>query len=160
VLVERVVILGRGGSGKSTAAARLGRATGLPVIELDAVFWQPNLSPTPRADWIRRQQELVAESRWIVDGDLGRYDAPGVRLARADTVLILDFSLLRCAWRAVRRSRERADFWYWLITWRHRSKPALQHAIITHAPRATVHILRNPRQLRRLLTSIENQHHK
>ena len=41
-------------------------------------------------------------------------------LPRADTVLILDFSLTRCAWRALRRSRERADFWWWLLTWRHR----------------------------------------
>jgi adenylate kinase family enzyme len=160
VLVVRVVVLGRGGSGKSTAAARLGQATGLPVIELDALFWQSNLSPTPTADWVRRQQELVSANRWILDGDLGRYDAPSVRLARADTVLILDFSLLRCTWRAVRRSRERADFWCWLITWRHRSRPALQRAITTHAPHATVHIVRNPRQLRRLLATIEHQHHE
>jgi adenylate kinase family enzyme len=32
---ERVVIFGRGGSGKSTFARKPGHATGLPVIELD-----------------------------------------------------------------------------------------------------------------------------
>ncbi len=39
--MKRVVILGRGASGKSTLARLLGEITGLPVIELDKVFWQP-----------------------------------------------------------------------------------------------------------------------
>jgi Asp/Glu/hydantoin racemase len=47
VPVDRVVILGRGGAGRSTAAARLGQKTGLPVIELDSQFWRPDLTPTP-----------------------------------------------------------------------------------------------------------------
>jgi hypothetical protein len=38
--------------------------------------------------------------------------APAARLGEADTMVILDFSLARCAWRAARRSRERADFWW------------------------------------------------
>jgi hypothetical protein len=32
-----------------------------------------------------------------MDGDLGPYDALAPRLTRADTVLILDFALMRCA---------------------------------------------------------------
>jgi hypothetical protein len=36
--VKRVVILGRGGSDKSTLARRLGEITNLPVVELDKVF--------------------------------------------------------------------------------------------------------------------------
>jgi deoxyadenosine/deoxycytidine kinase len=43
---------------------------------------------------------------------LGPYDStPQVPLEAADTVVFLDFSPLRCAWRAIRRSPERADFW-------------------------------------------------
>jgi adenylate kinase family enzyme len=45
---ETVVILGRGASGKSTPARRLGEITGLPVIEVDKIFWQPELIATPR----------------------------------------------------------------------------------------------------------------
>jgi adenylate kinase family enzyme len=43
--VDRVVVLGRGGAGKSTTAARLGVLTGLPVIELDRHFWPNDLAP-------------------------------------------------------------------------------------------------------------------
>ena len=37
--VQRVVIVGPGAAGKTVLAARLGVLTGLPVIELDKVFW-------------------------------------------------------------------------------------------------------------------------
>jgi adenylate kinase family enzyme len=36
--MKRVVILGRGASGKTTLARRLGEITDLPVIELDRFF--------------------------------------------------------------------------------------------------------------------------
>ena len=45
--MKRVVIFGRGASGKSTLAKRLGEITGLPVVELDEIFWQPGLLATP-----------------------------------------------------------------------------------------------------------------
>jgi hypothetical protein len=157
--VERVVVLGRGGAGKSVAAARLGRATGLPVIELDRLFWLPDLTPTPAPQWLRRQREIAAADRWIIDGDLGEYDTTSIRLSRADTVLILDFSLPRCAWRAARRSRERRDFWWWLLTWRHRSRPAVLQAVTAHAGQADIHLLRTPRQLTQLLATIEAHPH-
>ena len=150
-----MVVVGRGGAGKSTAAIRLGELTGLPVIELDKHFWQPGLTPTPPRDWVQAQRALARPERWIMDGDLGPYDVPAPRLARADTVLVLDFSLARCAYRAARRSPERADFWWWLIGWRHRARPALLRAIATHATTATVHILRTPRQLGRFLATVE-----
>ena len=73
--MRRVVILGRGGAGKSVLARRLSELTGIPAIELDGLFWQPGLAPTPAEVWVARHRELVAGERWIIDGDLGPYDA-------------------------------------------------------------------------------------
>jgi hypothetical protein len=152
--MRRVVVLGRGASGKSTLAARLGKLTGLPVIELDLHFWPPDLNPTPPGDWARMQRELAGGRDWIMDGDLGPYDVVEIRLRTADTVIVLDFSLARCAWRALRRSRERIDFWRWLITYRRRSLPSLRSAIRTHAPGAAVRVFRHPRAVERFLLTL------
>jgi len=152
--MKRVVILGPGASGKSTLAARLSEITGSPVVELDKVFWRPGLAATPREEWASIQQGLAEQERWIMDGDLGPYDAVEVRLRAADTVIFLDFSILRCAWRAFRRSRERADFWAWLLMYRWRSRPRLLRAVATHAPGARLHVLRDPRAVRELLERV------
>jgi adenylate kinase family enzyme len=60
--MKRVLILGPGASGKSTLAASLAEITGLPVIELDKIFWKPGLLPMPRDQWVELQQKLVESS--------------------------------------------------------------------------------------------------
>jgi len=152
--VRRVIVVGPGAAGKSTLAVRLGDLTGLPVIELDKLFWRPGLAATPRDQWAAIQRELASQQSWIMDGDLGPYDVIDVRLQAADTVVLLDFSPLRCAWRAIRRSRERADFWRWLLSYRRRSRPLLLQAIAVHAGDADIHVLRTPRTVRRFIAEV------
>ncbi len=152
--MQRVVILGPGGAGKSTLARQLATITGLPAIEIDKVFWASDLTAMPREQWVARQQALVAHDQWILDGDLGPYDALDIRLRAADTVIFLDVSPLRCAWRALRRSRERLDFWLWLLLYRWRSRPLLLKAMATYADGATHHVLRNPTMTRHFLAAV------
>ncbi len=150
--MKRVVILGRGGAGKSILAQKLSRHLDIPVAELDRIFWKPGPRPTPEPEWAEIQRKLVARERWIIDGDLGPYDSGlELRLSAADTVIVLDFALWRCVWRALRRSRETREFWTWVYRYRRNSLPKIREAIETRAPHATVHILHNPRQMRRLL---------
>lgn len=153
--MKRVLILGRGGSGKSSLAVELGEITGLPVIELDKLFWQPGLRALPPDEWANVQCRLIAQDCWIMDGDLGQYDAVEVRLRAADTIIVLDYALVRCAWRALRRGRERSDFWQWLITYRRRSLPFLMQAISKFAPHAQLHLFKNPKQQRRFLAGLK-----
>jgi adenylate kinase family enzyme len=155
--MKRIVILGRGASGKSTLANRLGEVTGLPVIELDKLFWLSGMTATPRDQWVNLQENLVAEDRWIMDGDLGPYDAVEVRLRAADTIIFLDFSLVLCAWRAVRRSRERSDFWRWLVAYRFESRPILMQAIAKHAASAQLRVLRNPEAVARFIAEVRRK---
>jgi adenylate kinase family enzyme len=145
--VNRVVIFGRGGAGKSTLARRLAARAQLPLIELDKELWNDQLKALPREQWAQRQTVLASSDQWIMDGDLGPYDAIEPRLRRADTVIILDLSLGRCAWRAVRRGRERRDFWTWTIRWRQDNRPHLLEAIAAHASQAKVIMLRTPAEV-------------
>jgi len=152
--MRRVVVVGPGAAGKSTLAARLGEITRLPVIELDKLFWRPGLAPTPQAEWAAIQRQLAAQESWIMDGDLGPYDVLSIRLHAADAIVFLDFSPFRCAWRAIRRSPERADFRKWLLLYRRRSRPALRQAIAAHAGDAAVYVLPTPRAVRRFIANI------
>jgi hypothetical protein len=129
--------------------------TGLPVIELDKHFWSRDLAPLPMDQWKAMQRNLISAERWILDGDLGPYDAPEVRLNAADTVIVLDFALWRCAWRAARRSRENFAFWRWLISYRRRSLPTVLAAIAVHAPDADVYLLRRPRDVEKFLARVK-----
>ena len=124
------------------------------MIELDRLFWRPGLAATPRDQWAELQRELASQQSWIMDGDLGPYDVIEVRLQAADTVVFLDFSPLRCAWRALRRSRERADFWRWLFSYRRRIRPLLLQAIAMDAGDADIHVLRTPRAVRRFVAGV------
>jgi hypothetical protein len=92
----------------------------------------------PLNEWRRMQEDLVQKPAWILDGDLGPYDDANVRVGAADTVILLDFSIVRCAWRALRRSRERWDFWRWLLTYRPK---------LPDARHATLYVLHNPREI-------------
>ena len=152
--MKRVVIFGRGASGKSTLAVRLGKITGLHVIELDKVFWRSGLVATPRDQWVQVQQTLVEENEWILDGDLGPYDVVDVRLRAADTIIFMDFSLGRCAWRAIWRSPERADFWLWLWQYRRQSRASLMQAIADHGANATLHVLSDSAAVRRFVEEV------
>lgn len=101
----------------------------------------------PPAEWRRRQQTLAAPDTWILDGDLGPYDEPQPRLARADTVVVLDLPWWRCVWRAARRSRERRDFSMWVWRWRRQSRPQLMATIERRAPDAELIVLSSRRAI-------------
>ena len=86
--MKRVAVIGPPGAGKTTFARRLADKTGLPLIHLDAHFWNPGWVPTPREEWRARHAELLSPDEWIIDGVY-----PGTleeRVAAADTVIFLD----------------------------------------------------------------------
>lgn len=92
-----------------------------------------------------------------MEGDLGPYDVLESRLRAADTILLLDFSFVRCAWRAIRRSPERADFWRWLLAYRWQSRPILMEAIANHAVNADLHVFRHPAELSRFVADVARE---
>ena len=150
----RLVVLGRGAAGKSVFARAVSQATEIPCVELDKVFWSADLEPTPNDQWVIVQQELTQGESWILDGDLGPYDVLEPRLGRADTIVVFDLPTWRCAWRAVRRSRERLDFWRWLLTWRRHYRPRLMEAIDIYAAEARLFVVRAEADARRTIVEL------
>ncbi len=99
--MQRILIIGTPGAGKSTLAIEMGNLLNLPVIHLDQEFWQPGLVKPELSDWRPKVEQLVARDRWIINGN---YDSSmDIRLPRADTVIWLDFGIPTCMWRIARR---------------------------------------------------------
>jgi len=101
VHLKRVLVIGTGGSGKSTVARRLAQRTGLPLIHLDAHYWRPGWQPTPPDEWRAKVQQLVKGHAWIIDGNYG--GTLDLRLEACDTVIFLDLPRAVCLWRVLRR---------------------------------------------------------
>lgn len=99
--MERVLIIGSPGAGKSTLAAELARRTGLPLIHLDRHHWRPGWIEPDEATWGEEVAALISGPRWVMDGNYGGTLA--LRLTRADTVIDLDLPLWLCLARLVRR---------------------------------------------------------
>lgn len=99
--MKRILVLGNAGSGKSTLARELAQMLGLPLVHLDALFWQPGWGETPRDEWKQRVASILSDDAWVMDGNyLGTLPE---RLAAADTAVLLDISRVRCVLRVVRR---------------------------------------------------------
>lgn len=93
--MERVIIIGCGGAGKSTLARKLGEKTGLPVVHLDQIWWAPgNWEHMEREEFDRRLLEEMEKPRWILDGNYNRTIES--RLDGCDTVIYLDMPRLVC----------------------------------------------------------------
>lgn len=87
---KRIMLIGCGCSGKSTTAQWLGKATGLPVVNLDKIFWKSPCVHIPTEDFVAQVRHAAVRDQWIMDGTYYKtFDTDG-RLERCDLVIYLD----------------------------------------------------------------------
>jgi adenylate kinase family enzyme len=170
--VQRVLVVGSGGAGKSTLARQLGKVLDIEVVHLDALFWQPGWVMAPRDQELGILARILARDTWIIDGNYG--GTLSHRLPRADTVIFLDFPRWLCLWRAAKRAvtywgrtrpdmapgcPERLDWefvrWIWSFPSVHRPRLLRQ---LTEAPGERQLIrLRSPREAQELVADLREQ---
>ncbi len=102
--VQRILVAGVSGAGKTTFAQELSRRLDLPFHEMDGLFHGPGWEPIPT---------FVADVEAIASGDRWVFDSYGYAAVRdlvwslADTVIWLDYSRPVVLTRVLRRSTRR-----------------------------------------------------
>ena len=106
--MQKVLVIGCSGAGKSTFARRLRDITGLPLYYLDRLWHKADRTHITREEFDRVLAEWLARPAWIIDGDYSR--TLPQRLEACDTVFFLDFPLEVClAGVENRRGAQRPD---------------------------------------------------
>lgn len=165
--MNRVVVLGVGGAGKTRLAHEIAGRTGLPIVHLDRIFWRPGWELAPRDEARAALEQAVAEDRWIIDGNF--LSAGDARFERADTVVFLDLPRTTCLARAVRRAvRDRGrtrpdlpdgcpegfdlDFYKWIWNFGRDDRPRILERM-EETDAEVVH-LRSPAEVTRYVASL------
>src|SRR4051812_20094908 len=99
--VDRVVVIGCGGSGKTHLSWRLAVLLSVPLVHLDAEVYDAEWRPLSAEAFAARQREIIAGPRWVIDGNY--VTTLPVRLVAADTVVFLDLPAWACLAGLVRR---------------------------------------------------------
>jgi adenylate kinase family enzyme len=172
----RIVVVGTSGSGKTTLARRLALALGVPMVEIDAINWQPGwrgLNADDPAELVRRVEAATAGPTWVSDGNYASVRA--LLWSRATHLVWLDYPRRVVMWRvilrSVRRAIDRTELWpgtgnrenwrHWLrashpirwawSTWRRRRKETEARLEDPRYAHLTVLRLRHPGDTDRVL---------
>ena len=87
--MNRVIIIGCPGSGKTTLAKALANKMDLPLVHLDKIQWQGDWQCIRGEDFDRILAEETKKPQWIIDGNYNRTIPK--RLQHCDTVIYLDY---------------------------------------------------------------------
>ncbi len=103
---RRIAVIGTAGSGKTTLARVLSTRLGLPLIELDALYWEPGWTPAFVMDFRERVEKATEAGAWIADGNY--HTSRDIVWERAEALVWLDYGLCLSLGRLLRRTWRRA----------------------------------------------------
>ena len=92
--MNKVIVIGCPGAGKSTFSRTLHELTGLPLYHLDLLYWNSDKTTVRKEVFIERLQDVIALDKWIIDGNYG--STMEMRIKECDTVFFLDFPVEVC----------------------------------------------------------------
>jgi adenylate kinase family enzyme len=161
--VRKVLVIGNGGSGKSTFSVRLGAAVGVPVVHLDKHFWKANWVETPKDEWKKTVQNLSATDAWVMDGNYS--GTLRERMMASDTIVYFNRSKILCLLGVFRRRisgkrvdsingcPERIDFQFvkWIWNYPKANHPTIMKLLDEFSTTKEIITIKNRRSARRFI---------
>ncbi len=99
--MQKAIIIGCPGSGKTTFAEKLNKITGIMLYHLDAIWHKPDKTHIPREEFDQRITEIFDTPQWIIDGNYSR--TIEMRIKECDTVFLFDLPAEVCLQGATER---------------------------------------------------------
>jgi len=93
--MNKIIIIGCPGSGKSTLSVKLSQILNYPILHLDKIYHIDNTKNIGREELIRKiKQFIISNDKWIIDGNyLGTID---LRIDLCDTIVMLNIDTDIC----------------------------------------------------------------
>lgn len=110
--MNKVIVIGCPGAGKSTFARSLAAVTGLPLHYLDMLWHKPDGTNITREEFDSALAEIMSGDGWIIDGNYIR--TLEMRLRECDTVFMLDLPTEVCLEGAMSRVGKPRDDMPWV----------------------------------------------
>ena len=168
--MERILIIGCGGAGKSTLARQLGEKLKLPVVHLDSIFWLPNWVERNRDEFDELVRQELMKQTWIMDGNFNR--TLPERVKYCDTIIYLDFSRMACLLGVLKRiittygtvrpdmgegCPERFDLEFLKWVWNfNKNKRESYYRLLNETEGVNTIVLKNRRMVKRFLKELEH----
>ncbi len=92
--MQKVIVIGCPGSGKSTFSKVFANKTGLPLVHLDLLYWNADKTTVSKELFLERLCDVLTQDQWIIDGN---YESTmELRIHACDTVFFLDYPVEVC----------------------------------------------------------------
>lgn len=99
--MQRIMVIGCCGCGKTTLSRKLALKLDLPLIHLDVLNWRDNWRQVSQPEFDRLLSDEVKRDKWVIDGNYNR--TIPMRLKYCDTIIYMDYPRLVCLFGVIKR---------------------------------------------------------